>query len=177
MATKQVMIKDEGDFILPITTGKAVYLDNKGIAVDDVVNNRHILTGTNLDKHLIIYHYNVSAVNAKKFKYRFMGIMQDNSIYNADIFVTSVGGNNTYLLTNNTNNQTLPDVKVIDRCLAIDLSNIKEYYMYNEYYDKCMYDRYEAGETITINIYDKIMETNSNILPSHTDYNDFINNV
>ncbi|MGL4998348.1 MAG: hypothetical protein ACRC5T_05210 [Cetobacterium sp.] len=175
MSTKSILLRDGIDFLLPITSSKNIYLDDKGTTLKDVSNNDEVISGNWSDKLLII-HANNTEVEHEVYHYTLNGIL-DDSAYFLDIFISSVRGQVFLKINERTPNSKSPKCVMIDNTIVIDISQFEIVKLYNQYYNKCMFKKFEPSQNNIIEFYNRVMEYRPDILPGHLDYNDFIVNV
>lgn len=151
---------------LPITSGANVYLDNKGVVVNDVLNDTPVVEGTKTDEFLI-FHF--ATAEEKLHFFKFMGVLTEPSeIYLSNFIIKSESGVMNSKLNEFTESSGRPVVKIWrTNTLIMDLKNVDKYSLYNEFYGT-IYNKYEKAQSCIVAKYKDFIIEYPNILPEHT---------
>lgn len=167
-ATGLMVQKEESGALkhfVPVTISKAVYLDNEGTTLNDVLTDIPTLEGNKGDEFLV-FNFNTSAL--KMHQFRLMAVLEEpNEIYIADLIFKGENGMMDSKLNEFTESSGRPDIKIYNSSVVVDLKNVKSYCLYNSFYGT-IYSKYVEGQNNLVGKYAKINSTNPGLLPSHT---------
>lgn len=151
---------------LPITSGKNVYIDNKGTVINDVINDTPIVEGSSADEFLI-FHF--ATAEAKLHFFKFMSVLTEPSeIYLSNFIIKSEAGAMNSKLNEFTESSGRPVVKIWrTNTLIMDLHNVEKYSLYSEFYGT-IYDKYKKAQNCIVAKYKDFIVEYPNILPEHT---------
>jgi putative prophage muMc02, head decoration protein len=170
--SKFTVMRDGEDHLLPISSAKAIYLSNDGLALYDTFNNKPVIEGNgDTDKLLTIYVNNPTS-NQLSYNFTLEGETIDNEPFKMDIFITAKAGqDNKIQLKEITSTERTTYATKYNNSLCIDIRNLKRYKLFNKFYYKSLADQFvEENNRFMINKYSEV-STNTIILPAHTNFN------
>lgn len=173
--TDLTIIRNGEKHLLPLTSSRVVYLNNDGLVLSKVYNNTPIFNGQgNTDKLLTILAKNATLTN-KNFMFTLNGITQDDEPFNLEILISTQDSITKAQITETTRTDRTTRGMLYNNTLCIDVQNLKEYKVYNKWYDKSIYDEFEIkNNEYQINKYSEVYN-NTTILPSHSTFETLIN--